>query len=134
MAKVAFFLILALAAPAAHAQRAQAELECRYTGTDFVYDCVIRLKRSGAPLAGASVTVSADMPSHPMVHNVRPVKARPGKNPGEYLARLELDVHFGEWAVKLRLAGPVRDQLILHYEFDELGARPATRRDRLPRR
>ena len=30
----------------------------------------------------------------------------------------------GEWAVKLRLGGPVRDQLVLHYEFDERGARP----------
>jgi hypothetical protein len=33
----------------------------------------------------------------------------------------------GEWAVKLRLAGPVRDLLVLHYEFDEKGARPAKR-------
>jgi hypothetical protein len=30
----------------------------------------------------------------------------------------------GVWAVKLRLAGPVRDQLILHYEFDSKGANP----------
>jgi hypothetical protein len=119
-----------LAAGPALAQRPQAALECRFTGTDFVYDCVIRLSRGGAPLAGAQITVGADMPSHPLVHNVRPVKAKPGKNPGEYLARLELDVHFGEWTVKLRLSGPVRDQLVLHYEFDEKGARPAKARPR----
>lgn len=134
MAKSAFFLILALASLPVAAQRAQAELECRFTGTDFVYDCLIRLKRAGEPLPGASITVGADMPSHPMVHNVRPVKAKPGKNPGEYIARLVLDKHFGEWAVKLRLGGPVKDQLILLYEFDDKGARPATRRDRLPRK
>ena len=36
----------------------------------------------------------------------------------------------GEWAVKLRLGGPVRDQLILIYDFDEKGARPARRADK----
>jgi len=58
---------------------------------------------------------------------VRPVKAKPGKSPGEYQAKLDLEM-LGEWAVKLRLAGPVKDQLILHYDFDEKGARPAARR------
>jgi hypothetical protein len=65
------------------------------------------------------------MPSMPMAHNVKPVKAQPTKTPGEYRARLDLEMT-GEWAVKLRLAGPVRDQLVLHYEFDERGARPVT--------
>lgn len=134
MAKSAFFLILALASLPAAAQRAQAELECRFTGTDFVYDCLIRLKRAGEPLAGASITVGADMPSHPMVHNVKPVKAKPGKMPGEYEARLELDVHSGEWAVKLRLGGPVKDQLILLYNFDDKGATPVIRSGRPPRK
>ena len=133
MAKSALFLILALASLPAAAQRAQAELECRFTGTDFVYDCLIRLKRAGEPLPGASITVGADMPSMPMAHNIRPVKAKPGKNPGEYLARLDLEMR-GEWAVKLRLAGPVKDQLILHYDFDEKGARPVIRSGRLPRK
>jgi hypothetical protein len=123
----AIFLALAsLAAAPALAQRPQAELECRFTGTDFVYDCVIRLKQGQAPLPGARVTVGADMPSMPMAHNVRPVQASPGKAPGEYRARLDLEMQ-GEWAVKLRLSGPVRDLLVLHYEFDEKGARPATR-------
>jgi len=111
------------------AQSARAELACRFTGTDFVYDCVIRLTRGGQPLGGAQVLVGADMPSMPMAHNVAPVKARPGRQPGEYEARLDLEMT-GEWAVKLRLSGPVRDQLVLHYEFDEQGARPAKRRER----
>jgi hypothetical protein len=62
------------------------------------------------------------MPSMPLAHTVKPVRAQATKTPGEYRARLELEMT-GEWAVKLRLAGPVRDQLILHYEFDEHGAR-----------
>jgi len=112
------------------AQRVRAEMECKFTGTDFVYDCLIRLS---PPTPGVQLTVGADMPSMPMAHNVKPVKARPGKLPGEYQARLDLEMT-GEWAVKLRLAGPLRDQLILHYDFDERGARPARRSGRSPRK
>ena len=126
MGKGALFLILALAAAPLHAQGVRGALECKFTGTDFVYDCTIRLTKGDAPLVGVQVTVGADMPSMPMAHNVKPVKAKPGAKPGEYEARLDLEMT-GEWAVKLRLAGAVRDQLILHYEFDEKGARPAER-------
>lgn len=112
------------------AQKANAKLDCKYTGKDFIYDCVIRLQ---PPMDGVQVTMSADMPSMPMAHQVRPVKAQPTKKPGEYRARLELEMT-GEWAVKLRLAGPVRDQLVLHYEFDEHGARPVRRSAQSPRR
>jgi hypothetical protein len=87
---------------------------------------MIKLSKGGQPLSGAQITVGADMPSMPMAHNVKPVKAKPAKRPGEYEARLDLEM-LGEWAVKLRLAGPVRDQLILHYEFDEKGAKPVKR-------
>jgi hypothetical protein len=121
-------IFLACALPA-HAQRAQAVLDCGFTGTDFVYDCVITLRQGEKPLAGAQVTVGADMPSMPMAHNVKPVKAKPGAKPGEYRARLDLEMT-GEWAVKLRLAGPLRDQLVVLYEFDEKGARPAKPRPR----
>jgi hypothetical protein len=120
LAKSALFLILCLAALPAAAQRAQAELHCTHTGTDFVYDCAIRINRGGKPLEGLAVTVGADMPSMPMAHNVKPVKARAGSAPGEYLARLELDMA-GEWAVKLRLSGPVRDVLVVRYIFKETG-------------
>ena len=118
MAKSALLLILALLPCAALAQRAKADMRCTHTGTDFVYDCVIRLTRGSEPLAGAQISVGADMPAMPMAHNVKPVKARPGNTPGEYLARLDLEMP-GEWAVKLRLSGPVRDVLVLHYTFKQ---------------
>ena len=103
------------------AQTPQADLRCAPTGEDFIYDCAVMLTRGGKPLEGAAITVGADMPSMPMAHNVRPSKARPGTKPGEYRLRLDLEM-LGEWAVKLRFGGPVRDQLILHYEFDSQGA------------
>lgn len=133
MAKAAFCLVLALAAFPALAQRPQGELSCKPTRTDFIYDCTIKLARDGRPLAGAQITVGADMPSMPMAHNAVPVKATPGKTPGEYQAKLDLEM-LGVWAVKLRLRGPVNDQLILLYEFDESGAQPVRRGDRPPRK
>ena len=126
MAKTALYLILGLLALPAQAQSAKGDLACKSTGTDFVYDCTIRLTRAGKPLAGAKVTVGADMPSMPMAHNIRPQQAKPGTKPGEYTVRLDLEM-LGEWAVKLRIGGPVRDQLILHYEFDDRGATPKRR-------
>jgi hypothetical protein len=110
-----------------HAQKVNGSMECTFTGTDFVYDCKVRLERGGRPLEGVRISIGADMPSMPMAHNIKPVVATPGKAPGEYDAKLDLDMT-GEWAIRLRLSGPVRDQLILRYDFDERGARPAKRR------
>lgn len=126
MAKAALYLTLLAMPLLAQAQTPKAELRCKATGEDFVYDCTITLRRGGQPLAGAEVTVSADMPSMPMAHSVRPSKAQPGTKPGEYRARLDLEM-LGEWAIKLRLDGAVRDLLVLHYEFDSKGASPKKR-------
>lgn len=126
MAKTALLLILLAVPLLAQAQTPKADLRCKSTGEDFVYDCVIVLTRGGQPLSDATVTVGADMPSMPMAHSVRPARARPGTKPGEYRARLELEM-LGEWTIKLRLDGPARDLLVLHYEFDSKGATPRKR-------
>lgn len=126
MVKTALVLGLASLPLLAHAQTPAADLRCAFTGEDFVYDCTILLTRGGQPLSGVKVTVGADMPSMPMAHNIRPGQAQPGTKPGEYRARLDLEM-LGEWAIKLRLDGPVRDLLVLHYEFDSRGAKPRKR-------
>jgi len=126
MAKTTLVLILAVLPGVALAQAPKADLQCKATGTDFVFDCTIRVTRGGKPLEGARITVGADMPSMPMAHNVKPVQAQPAQAPGEYKAKVDLEM-LGVWAVKLRLSGPVRDQLILHYEFDSKGATPVRR-------
>ena len=113
----ALLLLSFFLAQSVMAQKTDAKLDCQHTGKDFIYDCVIRLTPA---LGGVQVTVSADMPSMPMAHNIKPVRAQPMKTPGEYRARLDLEMS-GEWAVKLRLAGAVRDQLIVHYNFTESG-------------
>ena len=109
-----FVALLALVAPA-HAERIQADLKCSFTGIDFVYDCVIRLQ---PPKSGVRISVGADMPSMPMAHNVKPVKAAPTNQPGEYTARIELEMH-GEWALKLNVRSPVRDVIVKKIDFRE---------------
>jgi hypothetical protein len=124
--RTVFAIALLVASAPALAQRVQADLECKPAKGLLTYDCVIRLSRGGRPLERAELSVGADMPSMPMAHNVKPVKAVPGDKPGEYQAQLELEMT-GEWAVKLRVSGPVRDQLILHFDFGESAVSPAKR-------
>ena len=103
---------------AAAADRAKATVACAPTAERLVYDCKIRLmgRKSGAPLAGAKLVVGADMPSMPLAHNVRPVTAAPGAEPGMYEAQIELEMH-GEWALRLDVSGPLRDRLIHKLHF-----------------
>jgi len=74
--------------------------------------CTVRLsdRRTGRAVTGAAVTLHADMPSMPLAHNVPPVTAAPGPQPGTYQAVLELDMT-GRWVIAVRVAAPVRDQL-----------------------
>jgi hypothetical protein len=110
----------------AHAQvRAKADVACRPAGATLEYDCTIVLinARTNEPLAGVTLTVGADMPSMPMMHNVRPVKATPAQAPGTYQARLVLEMH-GDWALQLNLSGPVRDRVVTTIRFDPDRATP----------
>jgi hypothetical protein len=114
-ATVALFVVALLAASDALAQsgkiRAKTSVDCRPDGLEL--DCTIKLinAETGAPLTGVSVTVSADMPSMPMVHNIKPVKAVAGAGPGSYRSKIELEMS-GDWALRIDLAGPVRDRII----------------------
>ena len=116
---LAALALLAAALPAA-AQRLAADVDCKPTKHDLVYDCRIALKeaKSGKPVSGAEVSIGADMPSMPMAHNVKPVKAKPGAAPGEYDARIELEM-YGEWALKLNVRGPARDVIVKKLDFRE---------------
>jgi hypothetical protein len=119
--KRALALMLLVAAPtAALGQRLDAEVECKPAKTDLVYDCRVVLKevKSGRLVSGALLSIGADMPSMPMAHNVKPVRAAPGAAPGEYTARIELEM-FGDWALKLNVRGPVRDVIVKQFSARE---------------
>jgi len=119
--KHALALMLLVAAPtAAFGQRLDAEVDCKPTKHDLVYDCRVVLKevKSGRLVSGALLSIGADMPSMPMAHNVKPVRAEPGAAPGEYSARIELEM-FGDWALKLNVRGPVRDVIVKKFSARE---------------
>ena len=110
---------LALTASPAFAQeRMDADVSCKRVGQTMEYDCLLILKGklSGHPIQGAGIVVGADMPSMPMAHNVKPVKAEATGKPGEYKFRMTLDMH-GEWALKIRLAKPRQDLIVYKMMF-----------------
>lgn len=98
--------------------RARADVACRPAAHRLQYDCAVMLTnaRTNEPLTGITLTVGADMPSMPMMHNVRPAKAVPGQTPGTYQVRIELEMH-GDWALQLNLSGPVRDRVVTTMRF-----------------
>ena len=99
-------------------ERVAAEVSCAATAERLTYDCTIMLKgrKSGEPVDGAEVVVKAEMPSMPLAHNVRPVKAAAGSMPGHYSATLELEM-LGEWALTLDVSGPTRDRVVKKLDF-----------------
>jgi hypothetical protein len=121
--------IVTCAAMAFAADRATAVVDCKPTSSKFTYDCTIKLTnaRSALPLEKAEVVVGADMPSMPMAHNVKPVIAKPTGKPGEYEARLQLEM-FGDWAVRLKVEGVLRDQLVVMKNFNDKGSSAPARR------
>jgi hypothetical protein len=110
----------------ASAAETSADVTCKPTAKSLVYACTITLRdgAGGPPLQGIDLTVGADMPSMPMAHNVRPVKAKPGAAPGVYEAELELEMH-GDWALRLRLAGARTDLVVRRLRFEPGSAVPA---------
>ena len=106
-------------------ERVAAEVSCAATAERLTYDCTIMLKgrKSGEPVDGAEVVVKAEMPSMPLAHNVRPVKAAPGAMPGHYSARLELEM-LGEWALTLDVSGPTRDRVVKKLDFGAASGDP----------
>ena len=110
--------------PAFAADRARATLDCKAAPSpEFAYDCTLDVAHAstGAPLEGATIVLGADMPSMPMVHNVPPFTFNPADKPGRYQARIQLDM-YGPWAIKLRITGPLRDEVVAVYQFGTEGS------------
>jgi hypothetical protein len=102
---------LSTAARAQGSGRPQVDLQCLSYGMGPMLECTVDLKRrDGTPLDGAQVTLGALMPSMPMAHTVKPMKAAPTGKPGQYRATLELEM-LGVWAVDIDISGPARDKL-----------------------
>ena len=111
-------LLCGAALPVVAAPRPQVDLQCEAFGIGPQLECTVYLRLSGAPLAGAQVTLGASMPSMPMAHTVKLVAAVPTGQPGEYRGRLELQMN-GVWAVQVDVAGPLRDRVVRPLRIDD---------------
>ena len=117
-AVLALSAVLMASGAALAGERVAADVSCAATAETLTYDCTIMLtgRKSGVPVEGAEVVVKPDMPSMPLAHNVRPVKAAAGSMPGHYTATLELEMP-GEWALTLDVSGPTRDRIVKKLDF-----------------
>ncbi len=109
---LALFGVLAAGCAAPPPTSVAAEVTCAPETSALRQRCAVRLtdRRTGHPVEGATVTLSADMPSMPLAHAVRPVTATAGPRAGAYVGTLELEMA-GRWVVAVRIAGPVNDQV-----------------------
>jgi YtkA-like len=115
--------------PALAADRVRVAIACKPGGEKFAYDCTFKLTsvRTGVALDNAGVVIGADMPSMPMAHNVPSVNATPTGTAGEYAARLTLEM-YGDWALRVRISGPIRDQIVELKNFNAQGSGPPSMR------
>lgn len=102
--------LLAASCGAPAAPAVDVAVECLPETTALRQLCTVTVtdRSTGRRVDGARVTLSADMPSMPLAHTVRPVTAGPA-GPGVYRGTLELEMA-GRWVIAVRLAGPVSDQ------------------------
>ena len=88
------------------------EVQCSGTEEKLVYDCIIFLtdKNTKKKISGAKFNVSADMPSMPGAHNIKPVMAH-SMGLGKYHVRLNLEM-YGEWILKMDFTKPRRNRIV----------------------
>ncbi|HKU95413.1 MAG TPA: FixH family protein [Vineibacter sp.] len=103
---------------AAQGPRHRIDLGCQPTGQALTYLCTVSIAdAAGKPIDGAAPILSADMPSMPMAHSVKPVTAQAvtGK-PGVYQGQMALEM-LGEWAVKVQVKAPRPDVVVRKLDF-----------------
>ncbi|MDP6967723.1 MAG: FixH family protein [Gammaproteobacteria bacterium] len=84
---------------------------CMAHAQDLTYMCKVNLSRHGHPVTDASISVSADMPSMPMAHNIKPVMALPVADmAGQYMYEMELEMA-GTWRLIYHISSPFVDRL-----------------------
>ena len=114
-----WFLVISTSSPAAGKKSGQ--VECAATDVRLAYDCIITLtnKKTGQTIKDAEFTVSADMPSMPGAHTVKPVAVM-NHGMGMYHVQLVL-VMYGEWALIMDFTLPKRDRVVTKVTITKTG-------------
>ena len=112
-------LVIPTSSPAADKKSAQ--VECAATDIRLAYDCIITLtnKKTGQTIKDAEFTVSADMPSMPGAHTVKPVAVM-NHGMGMYHVQLVLEM-YGEWALIMDFTLPKRDRVVTKVTITKTG-------------
>jgi hypothetical protein len=114
-----WFLVISTSSPAAGKKSGQ--VECAATDVRLAYDCIITLtnKKTGQTIKDAEFTVSADMPSMPGAHAVKPVAVM-NYGMGMYHVQLVLEM-YGEWALIMDFTLPKRDRVVTKVTITKTG-------------
>ena len=112
-------LVIPTSSPAADKKSGQ--VECAATDVRLAYDCIITLtnKQTGQTIKDAEFTVSADMPSMPGAHTVKPVAVM-NHGMGMYHVQLVLEM-YGEWALIMDFTLPKRDRVVTKVTITKTG-------------
>ena len=112
---------LAVPIPSAAADKKSAQVECAATDVRLTYDCIITLtnKTTGHAIKDAEFTVSADMPSMPGAHAIKPAAVM-NHGMGMYHVHLVLEM-YGEWALTMDFTQPKRDRVVTKVTITKTG-------------
>ena len=114
-----WFLVIPTSSSAADKKSAQ--VECAATNIRLAYDCIITLtnKKTGQAIKDTEFTVSADMPSMPGAHAIKPVAVM-NHGMGMYHVQLVLEM-YGEWALTMDFTQPNRDRVVTKVTITKTG-------------
>ena len=113
--------ILTIPTSSPAADKKSALVECAATEVRLTYDCIITLtnKTTGHAIKDAEFTVSADMPSMPGAHAIKPVAVM-NHGMGMYHVQLVLEM-YGEWALTMDFTQPKRDRVVTKVTITKTG-------------
>jgi len=93
------------------ANMAKTQTSCTPHEQVLIYTCKVYLSVHSKPVTNAGISVSADMPSMPMAHNMRQVVAAPVAGfAGQYEFVLVLEMA-GDWRLVYHISSPFMDRL-----------------------
>jgi len=109
--RFALALILAMPTGIAQADMVKTQTSCMPHEQVLTYACKVNLFAHSKPVSNAVISVSADMPSMPMTHNMRQIMAMPVAGlTGQYEFVLVLEM-VGDWRLIYNISNPFIDRL-----------------------
>ena len=108
---ITYALALTMASGIAQANMAKTQTSCMPYEQALTYACMVNLSVHSKPVSNAGISVSADMPSMPMAHNMRQIIATPVAGlTGQYEFVLVLEMA-GDWRLVYNISSPFMDRL-----------------------